>query len=227
MQCLDGIDTPAHVSANEGDIDCMRAFIGAGFDINARGGGGYTILHQVIFGGVKMVKYLIEHAGGERLVNSKDNFNQTPLHLHQQKEIGVWTLLQNIQTFYSVLGVLGVRGTPWTSVAHVLGVLQRRGTLIRAWLQLAMGEASGRLLALRAGSRPSRTRGQCAGSSRTMGPGTLLHAGLTVSSMPSRLSTLDSQKTTNTKTSDCVCTALPSTHGLAHYPDPCLTKLFN
>ena len=81
MQCLDGIDTPAHVAANEGDIDCMRAFIGAGFDINARGGGGYTVLHQAIFGGVKMVKYLLEHAGGERLVNSKDNFNQTPLHL--------------------------------------------------------------------------------------------------------------------------------------------------
>ena len=81
MQCLDEIDTPAHVAANEGDIDCMRAFIGAGFDINARGGGGYTILHEAIFGGVKMVKYLLEHAGGERIVNSKDNFNKTPLHL--------------------------------------------------------------------------------------------------------------------------------------------------
>ena len=90
-----------------------------------------------------------------------------------------------------------------------------------------MGEASGRLLGLSAGSRPSRTRGQCAGSSRTMGPGTLCYAALTVSSMPSGLSTLDSKKTTNTKTSDCVRTTLPSAHGLARYPDPCLTKLFN
>ena len=81
MQCLDGIDTPAHVSATEGDIHCMQAFIGAGFDINARGAGGRTILHQAIFGGVKMVNYLLKHAGGVRLVNSKDYFNQTPLHL--------------------------------------------------------------------------------------------------------------------------------------------------
>ena len=81
MQCLDGMDTPAHVSATEGDVDCMRAFIGAGFDINARGSGGRTILHQALFGGVKMVEYLLKHAGGERLVNSKDYFNQTPLHL--------------------------------------------------------------------------------------------------------------------------------------------------
>ena len=81
MQCLDEIDTPAHVSATKGDVDCMQAFIGAGFDINTRGGGGCTILHQAMFGGVKMVKYLLMHAGGEKLVNSKDYFNQTPLHL--------------------------------------------------------------------------------------------------------------------------------------------------
>ena len=81
MKCLDGIDTPAHVSAAEGDIDCMRLFIDAGFDINTRGSGGFTILHRAMSGGVKMVKYLLKHAGGESLVNSKDHFMQTPLHL--------------------------------------------------------------------------------------------------------------------------------------------------
>ena len=81
MQCLDAIDTPAHVSPTEGDVDCMQAFISAGFDINARGAGGRTILHQAIFSGIKMVKYLLKHARGERLVNSKDYFDQTPLHL--------------------------------------------------------------------------------------------------------------------------------------------------
>ena len=58
----------------------MRAFISAGFDINTRGSVDCTILHQALFGGVKIVKYLLEHAGGERLVNSKDNLMQTPLH---------------------------------------------------------------------------------------------------------------------------------------------------
>ena len=81
IQCVAGMNTPAHVSAKKGDIDCMRAFIGAGFDIYTRGSLGCTILHQAMFGGVNMVKYLLEHAGGERLVNSKDNFMQTPLHL--------------------------------------------------------------------------------------------------------------------------------------------------
>ena len=80
MQCVAGINTPAHVSAKKGDVDCMRAFISAGFDINARGSGGCTILHHALFGGVKMVKYLLEHAGGERLVNSKDYWMETPLH---------------------------------------------------------------------------------------------------------------------------------------------------
>ena len=81
MKCSDGIDTPAHVSAAEGDIDCMRSFIGAGFDINARGNGGFTILHLAMTAGVKMVKYLLKHAGGDSLVNSKDYYMQTPLHL--------------------------------------------------------------------------------------------------------------------------------------------------
>ena len=81
MQCYDGFDTPAHVSATKGDVSCMQAFIGAGFDINTRGSGDRTILHQGMFGGVKMVKYLLWHAGGERLVNTKDYFDRTPLHL--------------------------------------------------------------------------------------------------------------------------------------------------
>ena len=136
------------------------------------------------------------------------------MQLHQQEENDVRTLLQIVQTFYSVPGVLGV--------------LERRGNVMRAWLQLVMGEASGQLLTLRAGSRPSGTWGRCTGSSRTTGPGTLLHAALTVSSpIPHRSNTLDSQTTTNTNTYDCVCTALHFAHSLARYADPCLTKLFN
>ena len=80
MKCVTGINTLAHVAAKKGDVDCMWAYISAGFDINTRGGGGCTILHKALFGVIKMVKYLLEHAGGERLVNSKDSLMQTPLH---------------------------------------------------------------------------------------------------------------------------------------------------
>ena len=80
MQCRDRMDTPAHVSAAKGDISCMQAFIAAGFDINTKGSGERTILHQAMLGGVKMVKYLLMYAGGEKLVNTKDYFSHTPLH---------------------------------------------------------------------------------------------------------------------------------------------------
>ena len=83
MQRCGGIDTPAHVSAFKGDVDCMREIIGAGFDINARGrtGRDSTILHEALCGGVRMVMHLLKHAGGETLVNAGDYFHQTPLHL--------------------------------------------------------------------------------------------------------------------------------------------------
>ena len=58
----------------------MQAFIGAGFDINAKGCVGRTILHEALRGGVQMVTYLLQEAGGEKLVNTGDDFYHTPLH---------------------------------------------------------------------------------------------------------------------------------------------------
>ena len=81
MQCHDGMNTPAHVSATKGDISCMQAFIAAGFDINTKGSWDRTILHQAVWGGVEMVKYLLTYAGGEKLVNAEDSSSRTPLHL--------------------------------------------------------------------------------------------------------------------------------------------------
>ena len=81
MQCLGEIDTPAHISASKGDVKSMQEFINAGFDINTRGCGASTILHEAMQGGIKIVMYLLEHAGGERLVNAKDICHRTPLHL--------------------------------------------------------------------------------------------------------------------------------------------------
>ena len=80
MKCRGGMDSPASVSAYRGDVDCMRAFISARFDINTRGLDGTTILHQAIFGGVEMVKYLLQLEGVKKLVNSRCSNKRTPLH---------------------------------------------------------------------------------------------------------------------------------------------------
>ena len=81
MQCLEGMSTPAHVAATTGDVNCMQAFISGRFDIHTIGCRDHTILHQATYGGVKMVRYVLEHAEGERLINVKNVGNRTPLHL--------------------------------------------------------------------------------------------------------------------------------------------------
>ena len=59
-----------NISARRGDVDCMWAFIRAKFDINSRGQKGYTILNAAILSGLKMVTYILQLEGGERLVNA-------------------------------------------------------------------------------------------------------------------------------------------------------------
>ena len=80
MERLAEMNTPAHISAHRGDVDCMRAFIGAKFVINTRGRGGRTILHEAMNGGVEMAMYLLQLEGGGELVNARDSWRQTPLH---------------------------------------------------------------------------------------------------------------------------------------------------
>ena len=80
MQCFGGMSTPAHISAFRGDVDCMRAFIGANFDINVRGTHGETILHQTTFCGVEMVAYILQQEGGRNLVNARNSMGSTALH---------------------------------------------------------------------------------------------------------------------------------------------------
>ena len=79
MQCLGQMMTPAHISAARGDVDCMQAFIHAGFNINARGTRCLTILHAATLSGIKMMKYILQLDGGENLVNARDNKGFTPL----------------------------------------------------------------------------------------------------------------------------------------------------
>ena len=72
--------TAAHISAIAGDIDSMRAFIGAGFDLRSVDPAGRTVLHAAVFGGEEMVGFLLAH-GGEAIVDARDIIGETPLHL--------------------------------------------------------------------------------------------------------------------------------------------------
>ena len=79
MQCFGEMMTPAHISAGRGDVDCLRAFIQARFNINTRGTNDQTILHVATFSGIKMIKYIVQLKGGANLVNARDNKGFTPL----------------------------------------------------------------------------------------------------------------------------------------------------
>ena len=102
MQCFGGMMTPAHISADRGELDCLQEFIHAGFDMNARGTEDRTILHIATFSGLEMMKYILQQEGGTNLVNARDETRSTPLHnlissraTSQQKRLAVELLLQH------------------------------------------------------------------------------------------------------------------------------------
>ena len=80
MQCFSGMMTPAHISADRGDLDCLQAFIHAGFNMNARGMEDETILHIATLSGIEVTKYILQQEGGTNLVNARDKTKSTPPH---------------------------------------------------------------------------------------------------------------------------------------------------
>ena len=77
---LGGIKTPTHIAASNGNVACMQAFVCPGCDINATGFEERTILHFAIYGGVEMMKYILQLDGGKNLVNAKTRKGIRPLH---------------------------------------------------------------------------------------------------------------------------------------------------
>lgn len=79
---------PAHLAASRGHVGCMKVFVDAGFDLNARGLDGQTVLHTAACESVsnraaryKMVSYLLEQEGARMTINARDDFGSTALHL--------------------------------------------------------------------------------------------------------------------------------------------------
>ena len=102
MQCFGGMITPAHISADRGELDCLQAFIHAGFNMNATGTEDLTILHIATFSGIEMMKYILQQEGGTSLVNARDEIGSNPLHnliysraTSQEKRLTVELLMQD------------------------------------------------------------------------------------------------------------------------------------
>jgi cytohesin len=74
-----GAEDSIHVAAELGNIEGVKQHIAAGTDVNAKGGTGWTPLHQAAYGGRKEIAELLIAKGAE--VNAKPNDGTTPLHL--------------------------------------------------------------------------------------------------------------------------------------------------
>ena len=79
MQCFGQMMTPAHISAQRGDVDCVQAFIQAGFDMNVKGTRNQTILHVATISRIKMMEYILHLEGGANLVNASDEKGFAPV----------------------------------------------------------------------------------------------------------------------------------------------------
>ena len=109
MQCFGEMNTPAHISAERGDIDCVEKFIQFGFNINARGINDQTILHGATYSGIEILNFILQLEGGPNLVNSQDNSGLTPLSYlakyynppNGQKQLTVELLLQQGANIYA------------------------------------------------------------------------------------------------------------------------------
>ena len=74
-------NTPAHVAAYRGDIGRMKPFVDCGLDFNSRGLSNRTFLHAAVFGGRKMLEYLLSQKGIKMIINARDLQGLTPLQL--------------------------------------------------------------------------------------------------------------------------------------------------
>ena len=72
-------DTVAHSFVSLGNRKCLQFLIDAGFHLHTRGYAGCTILHTAIYSGKKIVKYILEIEGVEKLLEMKDDDQLTAL----------------------------------------------------------------------------------------------------------------------------------------------------
>ena len=74
-------ESPAFLAAR-GSVDCMKAFIDAGFDLNTNGPAYETVLHPAVQNpNIEMVEYLLGYKEPMMAINAQDCDGHTALHL--------------------------------------------------------------------------------------------------------------------------------------------------
>ena len=84
----DGTIPPARSAAGSGNVDCMKAFIDAGFNPNTRDLSNRTSLHHVLCGlgkNPEVLEYLPTQESAKMAVNAQDRTGKTPLHLAAER----------------------------------------------------------------------------------------------------------------------------------------------
>ena len=74
-------NTAADVAAYRGDVGRMQPLVDCGLDFNSRGLCNRTILDTAVFGGRKMLEYLLNQKGMKMIINARDSEGSTPLQL--------------------------------------------------------------------------------------------------------------------------------------------------
>ena len=73
-------ETPLHVAASEGNVDCALLLVDYGADSTLKDRAGMTPLHHAVNGGHRNILDLLTKAHGFSSLNMKDNWGWTPLH---------------------------------------------------------------------------------------------------------------------------------------------------
>ena len=126
------IFSAAFCAVRQGNLDCVKAFIDAGFDLSARDTEERTILHQVFRGdksSIEVLEYLLAQDGASKLVNAVDRYACTPLNFAVAKRgraKHVRLLLRHGADMW-VKDYLG--GTPAQKVASMGGAQSMRAVL--------------------------------------------------------------------------------------------------
>ena len=78
--------SPATIAVDWGSVECVEAFIAAGWDLNSEGVAGRTLLHSGASNSVEMLRYLLQYKKMKLAVNVQDSRGATPLHLASSAE---------------------------------------------------------------------------------------------------------------------------------------------
>ena len=134
----DGIIPPARSAAGSGNVDCMKAFIDAGFNPNTRDLSNRTSLHHVLCGlgkNPEVLEYLPTQESAKMAVKAQDRTGKTPLHLAAER-IGAEQHIRLLLDHGADMGVKDCEGFMPAHTAAFKGSAECTRALVEAGFDL-------------------------------------------------------------------------------------------